>query len=228
MAKGPAISVNKLAEYMVSKALRQRNILHDRKYPDEEFSKGMYHKECAEAVSQYISNGCIDQSPIDKAILILKQQNPEKIGTARRINANIDALESFQEMLDDIDLYGGEPSLGGNNCHPLLIHGVEVSIRPEIILRGSGKKSKKYVGAIKLHFSKTFPLNTDAAGYISALLQEYCEIDLKQNDEVVNPEYCFVIDIGSKTVFKGVKSIAARKKDIEAECKNISGLWPSI
>lgn len=50
MINEPRISVNKLAEYMVSKAARQRKLLRDRKFPDPEFQMGMFHKEASEAV----------------------------------------------------------------------------------------------------------------------------------------------------------------------------------
>jgi hypothetical protein len=40
--------------------------------------------------------------------------------------------------------------------------------------------------------------------------------------------YCYVIDIGSRKPYPGAKATAQRLKDIEAACKNIFGLWPSI
>lgn len=99
MISSPSISVNKLAEYIVSRGARQRKILRDRKYPDEDFNIGMYHREAAEAAAQYIAHGAIDPEPLTRQLRILSQMTPEKVGTARRINANIDALERFSEML---------------------------------------------------------------------------------------------------------------------------------
>jgi hypothetical protein len=227
MANNPSISINKLGEYIISRAARQRKILHDRKYPDPDFQMGAYHREAAEAVSQYISNGAIDTDPIDKALRLLEQQSPEKIGTARRINANIDALERFSTMLDDIDLEGGEPVLGATSAPLLTYHNVAISVRPEIILR-STKKDKKYFGAIKLHFSKSHPHNEESAGYVSAALNEFCKTHLSDGDEIVNPHFCQVIDVASGKVFKGVKSTKQRLSDIAAECQNIAALWPTI
>jgi hypothetical protein len=83
------------------------------------------------------------------------------------------------------------------------------------------------VGALKLHFPRTFPLG-ESAGYVSALLQEYSKDHLVAgNGEAFGP-YCCVIDIGSKTFCAGVKATVARMKDVEAACQNIAGLWPSI
>lgn len=228
MVNTPYISVNKLAEYIVSKGARQRKILKDRKYPDEEFNLGMYHREATEAVSQYIAQGAIDSSPISAKLATLGQATPEKIGTARRINANIDALERFLEMLDDIDLMDADPQLGANNAPKLSFHNVQISVRPEIILRGDGPKGAKCVGAIKLHFSKTRPLGEEAAGYVSAVVQEFCKLHVVKDNETVHPGYCQVIDIASGKVYPGVKATTQRMKDVAAECQNIAGLWPTI
>ncbi|WP_294244662.1 hypothetical protein [uncultured Sphingomonas sp.] len=223
----PELSVNKLAEYIVSKGARQRKLLRDRKYPDPEFQMGMFHREASEAVRRYIADGCVDAVPIENQIAILKQQSPDKIGTIRRVNANIDALERFLDMLDDLGIEG-EPELASHTAEKITIHGVRISVRPEIIVRGTGPKGKKLVGAIKLHFSKSFQMTAEAAGYVSAVVQQFCKDHLLAPDEVLFSDYCKVIDIGSGNVFPGVKATTARMKDVSAECENIAGLWPTI
>jgi hypothetical protein len=222
----PRISVNKLAEYIVSKGGRQRQILRDQKFPTE--YKGPYYKEAAEPIAAVLADNLEDLTPITKAINVLNQMQPEKIGTQRRINSNIDALESFEAMLDEIDFQGATPSLGAHTSGKLKIQNVEISVRPEIILRGKGGKSgKKLVGGAKLHFPRTFRLTEDAAGYVSAIVQEFLKAYYSADGEPHGP-YCPVLDIGSQTFFAGVKSTAARMKDVAAECRNIAGLWPTI
>lgn len=228
MVNKPSISANKLGEYIVSRGARQRKILSDRKYPDPEFNIGMYHREASEAIASYISGGAVDPTPINRQLQTLSQIVTDKVGTARRINANIDALERFAEMLDNIDLMGAEPSLGAHSPPKLTFHNVAISVRPEIILRGVGVKGKKFVGAWKFHFSKTHPHSLESAGYVSAIVQEFCSTHLSEADEVVNPSYCKVIDVASGNVFDGVKSTTQRLKDVAAECQNIAALWPTI
>jgi hypothetical protein len=129
-------------------------------------------------------------------------------------------------MLDDIDLNGAEPSLGSHAPPKLTIQNVEISVRPNIILKGVGRKKQPIIGALKFHFPRTFPLN-DSAGYVSALLQEYGKTYHAHDGEVYGP-YCPVLDVGSKKIHPGVKSVLARMKDIEAACRNIVALWPTI
>ncbi len=225
---GPELSVNKLAEYMCSRAARQRKILHERKYPDPEFQIGMFHREAREAITSYLSSGAIDPGIITARSQLLGQLTPEKIGTARRINANIDALERFGDMLDDIDLENANPEMGGHAPPKLTYHNVKISVRPDIILRGVGPKQQSLVGAIKINFSKTHCHTEESAGYVSAAVQEYVRLHIAGADEIVAPHYCKVICVGSGAVFNGVKATKKRLADIASECQNIAALWASI
>jgi hypothetical protein len=217
-----------LALYINSKSARQREILRQRKYPEEEFSLSTYHIELREVISQYLSHGADNTLIIHKRIQSLTQLAPSKIGTQRRTNANIDVLEWFLEMLDQIDFKGGAPLFGKHNPPKLTIHNLPVNVHPDIVLRGDGPKGKKYIGALKLQLSKANAFDSDMAGYVSTILQEYCKIHLASDDEIIHAPYYRVIDVGSMKVFDGVKSVAQRLKDVDAACHNIVALWPSI
>lgn len=228
MVNDPIISVNKLGEYIVSKGARQRALLRQRKFPNPDFKVGMFHREATEAIQMYLAGGGIDPRPIENALNSLDQKTPEKIGTIRRINSNIERLERFEEMLDDIDLKGADAEMGEISAEPMNICGVQISVRPEIILRGFAPKGQKLIGAIKLQLSASAKFDKDAAGYVSAAVQEYCRRFFVSNDEIVHAPYCQVVDVGNGIVHPGVKATAQRMKDIEAECQNIAALWQSI
>jgi len=186
----------------------------------------MYYKEASEAIAVCIASSLENTSVIERTIALLEQQNPDKIGTQRRIQANIDALETFEAMLDDIDLRGAQPSPGEHASPKLTIQNVDVSVRPDIILTGTGRAKQPLIGGLKFHFPRTFPLGS-SSGYVSALLQEFAKTHLVRDGEAYGP-YCPVLDVGSKTLHPGVKSVVARMKDIQAACRNIVALWPTI
>jgi hypothetical protein len=223
-AKSPVISVNKLAEFMFAKAGRQREILRDFKYPTE--FKGMYYKEADESISRVLVNNLEDFSPITNQIASLEQITTDKIGTQRRITSNIDALDRFTGMVDDIDLKGATPSLGEHQPQKLTLHGVAISVRPQVLLKKQGK-SGPLVGAVKLHFPRNYSLHAESAGIVSAILQEWCRIQFL-GEAAAQGDMCCVIDVGSKKHFGGVKATAARLKDVDAVCQNIAALWPTI
>lgn len=223
----PHISVNKPAEFNEAKGARQRQTLHDQKYPSG--FKGMYHREAAEAISQYLASHMEDLKPIDRALTLLGQKKPEKIGAQRRISANLDALESFLMLLDKIEarIKDVELTLGDQfSAQRLTIHGVDINVRPELLACRTGKTGP-LCGGIKLHFPTTFPLNKGTAGLVSAVTQEWCKQYQPENGNV-SGALCFVIDIGSQEVYDGVTSTVARMKEVDADCQNIAALWPTI
>lgn len=229
MTKGtmnqPHISVNKLAEFITAKAARQRQILRDQKFPQD--YKITYYNEATESISACLASNLENTSIIERTIQSLEQRSPEKIGTQRRIASNIDALETFQAMLDDIDFRDAMPSLGDHAPPRLSIQNIDVSVRPEIILSATGKSGATLVGAIKLHFPRTFALDADAGGFVSAILQEYAKTYLT-NSGTAFGQLCYVIDVGSKLVHPGVKATVSRMKEISANCRNIHAIWPTI
>lgn len=223
-AKAPSISVNKLAEFMTAQPARQRQILKDRKYPTE--FKGMYYKEATESIAQVIASNLEDVSRLSTQKLTLEQVVTDKIGTQRRIAANIDALEGFESMLDKVELFGCATELGAHAPEKLRFHGVEVSVRPEIILRRDGATGP-LVGAMKLHFPRQFSLNEVSAGFVSAVLQEWCRCCMPDDGAALG-DLCSVVDVGSRTFHRGVRATANRLRQVEAACQNIAALWPTI
>ena len=228
MVKLPVISVNKLGEYLICRAARKRSLLHQRKYPDPDFQVGRYYQETEDAIQKYMTTGAVDPRLIENELNSLYQKTPEKSGTARRIASNIERLECFEDMLDDIDLTDIGSTAGSSRAKHMKICGVAISVRPEIILRGVGPRKQKLIGALKLQLTKSTDFDEEAARYVSVLVQEYCKCHLVQDNEIVHAPYCKVIDVGNEIVHPGVKSRKRRMRDIEAECQNISAIWASI
>ncbi|MAO91640.1 MAG: hypothetical protein CMM78_13375 [Rhodospirillaceae bacterium] len=220
----PRISLNKLCEFMTASIPRQRRIIRDQKFPSD-FLR-VYYREAQEAVSLCIASQLDDTAAVERQIDILNQQAPETVGTQRRLASNVDALEGFLNMLDEVNLFGATPSLGGNDAPKLMIRNVSVSVRPEIILR-SENRNGPIVGAMKIHFPKTHPMNEHSAGYISAMLQEWAQVHMHEDGEI-SGQLCSVVDVGSQTFFEGVRSTRQRLRDLQDACETIAALWPTI
>lgn len=211
---------------MTSKAGRQGQILRGQKYPPDYITS--YYRDAQESISLFIADSMEDIRILENRIKILEQQNTQNIYETRRVTGNIEAIEGFMKMIDEIDLKNAVPKLGGEaQPQKLKIYGVEVSVRPEIILNAEGARGKQLIGGVKLHFPKTNPLNEEAGGYISTALQMYLDSFL-QSTGVPSAKHCLTIDIASGKVYEGVTAITQRKKDVEAACEQIFNLWPSI
>lgn len=223
--KEPRISANKLGEYLVSRAGRQRIILRNQKFPPDFMTT--YYKEAQEAISLFLADNMEDITILERQIRILEQSPYSNVQAVQRLTGNIEAIEMFMNVIDDIDFNGASPSLGEHAPPKMKIHNVEISVRPEIILTGKGSKGKNLVGGIKLHFPKTNPLNDEACDYVSTIMQMYCENHLYDRGTQY-AKYCMVIDVPTGKVRTGVTATANRKKDIQAACQSIYDLWPSI
>lgn len=220
----PRFSLNKLCEFMSATPPRQRRIIRDQKYPPDYLT--VYYREAQEAVAHCIASDFTDMDSVERQIAILNQSMPDSVGAQRRVTANIEALEAFLEMSDSIDLGGTSPSLGENSAPKLRVRNVDISVRPEVILRGENR-SGSFVGAVKIHFPKTNSLSEAAGGYVSALLREWCMAHMPDEGTASGP-HCFVVDVGSRTVHQGTRSTARRLRDLEDACETISALWPTM
>lgn len=185
-----------------------------------------YYREAQEAVASCIASELDDVTAVERQIEILNQQTPDTVGTQRRIASNVDALEAFLEMLDDINLQGAVPELGANEAPKLRVRNVDISVRPEIILRMENRTGP-LVGAMKIHFPKTNPLDERSAGYASAVLQEWTTVNMPDDGNPSGP-LCCVLDIGSQQFYEGVRATRQRMRDIEDACATIAALWPTI
>jgi hypothetical protein len=223
--KTPRLSVNKLGEYMVVGPARRRRIIYDAKFPSDLIRP--FYTPAEEAIALFISKGMHDVSALENRIATLGQSHAETVWDQRRINSNIDAIESFMDMLDDVDLKGAVPALGAHSAPTVTFSGVQISVRPEITLTGDGIKGQKIIGAMKLHFPKSHPLNAEAAGYISAMIFAFCTDHLSAN-AVADSRLCGVIDVAGGNVHAGPAATKSKLKDLQAACAEIASLWPTV
>ncbi len=102
------------------------------------------------------------------------------------------------------------------------VSGVSVSIRPEVIISGK-MRGKPFIGAIKMHFSKTNQLDKEAGSFISTLLYQYL---IETYPEMkVRPEFCFSLDVFSSTVITAPKNFARKWMQITDACEEIKIRW---
>jgi hypothetical protein len=221
----PRISVNKLAQYVTSRATRQNQILRTAKFPPEYITT--YYREASEAIARFLAGGMIDFAILDNSITALSQKVAGNIYETRRIAGNIDAIETFSGLLDDIDFGTATAKLGAQKAPHLILKGVEISVRPEVTLHSTSKGGEDFVGGIKLHFPKTEPMDEEQASLVSSLINAFCKDNLWK-DGAPLPTQCMVIDLASGRVYPGVKSIKQRLKEVESACGQIASLWPGI
>src|SRR5260370_9353915 len=198
----PRISVNKLAQYVTSRATRQNQILRTAKFPPEYIT--MYYRDAGEAIAGFLAGGMIEFGILDNSVSALSQKVAGNVYETRRIAGNIDAIETFSNLLDDIDFGTATAKLGAQKASHLILNGVQISVRPEVTLHSKSKSGEALVGGIKLHFPKTEPMDEEQANFVSALMNAFCK-DHLWRDGAPFPGHCMVIDLASGKVYPGMK-----------------------
>lgn len=212
----PKISVNKLAEYMVAAPVRRRAIIREQKRP-REFVTARY-TDAVEVIATSILPGGKDEDALVEA---LERLMGSPASTTWELQKNVNCAEALESFLEAVEL----PDLSRFNViRPRLsdparigVAGVDVSIRPEVLLAVDGE----VVGAVKIYVSKTFPLGDDAASYVGVATQRY----LVQRHPNVSHSNTFTIDVFAARVHTAPRAYRRKWHDIEAACEEIARAW---
>jgi hypothetical protein len=222
--RAPRISVNKLGEYMTATPLRRRRIVRDQKQP-----KGFIlprYNEAQDAIRKYLSGRKQDAGLLLSEIERLSEAPSATEWESSRKRLASEAMQSFLEMADEIDLDGLRATLGGNDQPRLSIGGLEVSVRPEILLTGIDRHGRPTAGALKLYFSKTSPLTEDSAAYIATAVHAFVEAHMRPAH--AEPRNCRVIDVFGQRVYTAPRASARRRSDLAAACEEIARAWELV
>lgn len=223
--KKPRLSVNKLGEYLIAGPARRHRIIYDAKFPSDVIVP--FYTPAEEAIAQFIAGGMHDISTLENRIRTLGQSHAQTVWDQRRINSNIDAIESFMNMVDALDLRGATPILGAHKAPVVTFNGVDISVRPEITLEGVGVRGVPIVGGLKLHFPKANPLDARAGGYVSAMLHCF-SADHLPDKGTADGRLCMLVDVSAGRVYPGSISTKQKVRDLQAACAEIASRWPTI
>ena len=221
----PRISVNKLGEYLVATPVRRRSIILNQKRPST-FIAARY-REAVEAMISFLERGAIDDDIIYKAIDGLSEKPVVGDFQEQDRDLSIEALASFLDMVDDIELDGLACRRGETDPPPMDICGVYVSVRPEIVLTGTNRGGGNMVGVIKIYLAKTHPLTEDAGSYVGTVLQRFASEWLASYGDV-DYRKCHTLDVFAQKIYSAPRAYRRRQNDIDAACTEISRIWPFV
>lgn len=225
----PRISINKLGEYLSdNSARRRRKVLEQQKRPPD-FITARYRDAQIAIVDFVVQGGTNDQIILD-AIATLEAANPNSEWDQQRQLLCIEALENFLDSVGDtLDLGQNMVATAGDDDQPKLrVNGVDISVRPELILSGTDQSGNQIVGAIKLVFGKTSPLSEDAGRYIATTVHQFVEAYHTSAGQAAPVRFSYVIDVFEGAVYGAPRSFARRRQDIAAACDEIRLVWPAL
>lgn len=218
----PRISANKLGEYLVSPPLRRRDIIEGQKYPRSFI--GAYYGPARTAIIDFLL-GNIDRVAMLKRMDALVSAEHESDYARHRANGCADAVLRFLDLEPRLDLRGMKPVYMLEHAK-LDVHGVDVSVYPDVVLEGRDPRGRPIVGSLKLHFPKGHPQTEAAADYVGTLLRMHAKMAMPERGKV-RQEACIVVDVFRGQVANAPRGYQRRWRDISAACEEIRAAWPS-
>lgn len=219
----PRISVNKLGEYLTATPSRRRRIIYEQRHPPT--FQVIRYREAERAIVDYLVGGQ-DEKILEKARTRLAATVPESEFEAQKVQLCTEALEAFEDCLDMLDLDGLALTAGQSDPDQLEFAGVNVSVRPEIVLVGEDRGGPR-VGCIKLYFGKTGPLDDRSGPYVSTVLAAFAERNLAEKGRV-DSRLVLTVDVFAREVFAAPKARTRRLEDVTAACEEIAARWGSM
>ncbi len=215
------ISVNKLAEYVDASPLRRRSIVGQQKNPDP-FIVTRYTRAREGFVSAIINSS--RQLILDAKAAIAATPTSTEFQESDKVTS-IEALDCFDNItFPDLEGFTLVPFAGDGRMD---IKGVDVSVYPDIIIRGT-YRGTKFVGGIKLHIVKTTTLSKEGRLNVATVLQQFLEEKVAEEDETVLPKFCFSIDVFAGECQEAPTSIKRRREQIYAACEEYKLWWDSL
>lgn len=220
----PRISANRLGEYMTATPSRRRQILRDQKNPPP--PEVARYRHAREAIADHLASGMRDERTALNRAQALRNDgygSPFEIHDRRHC---AEAIDAFLELCDGIRL-DALHAVRAQDGHDdsVEIAGVRVVMRPDVLLLDPA--TQQVVGCVKLHFSRSQPLNEKAAGYVATALRTHLEHNLS-GPGAVHPQRCYVADIATRSVFHAPKANKRRLGDLGAACLEIRDRWASV
>jgi hypothetical protein len=232
MQTEPRISITKLIEYMEALPSRRREIVDNQKNPLANKPKITWCANARKKIIEYFDGGCADESILDNEIERLQEtierldeKDPKKLESKiKKIQVDIDAINSFKGLPQKLDLKGVMFSKASNKPKYLDYSGVHVSVRPEILVK---TKTWEYIGCLKLYLTKNHRLEDEDADFLCAVLNHYTDKYLSPNHSA-NPKACIVIDVFGGKVFTASKNVPLHAGRIRKSCEEIRQMWTTI
>ncbi|MFT6963551.1 MAG: hypothetical protein ACJAWV_003288 [Flammeovirgaceae bacterium] len=218
----PRASVNQISEYVGANSTRRKKIVEDAKNPSS-FIVARY-TEARKAISNYIAEG--DLSCLDECADFLKNKVATSDFQKNDKKKSLEALLAIRNI-DLSFLSGFEMDVYSGSNPKLQISGLDISVNPDIIIRGE-HRGKKIIGAVKLHISSSAPLTEEMGKSVAMIIHEFIKSHVQSADETAHLKFCISLDIFNGRLTEAPTSVKKRLSKIGASCEEFVLRWDSI
>jgi hypothetical protein len=163
------ISLNQFADFTKATEKGKLRILKQQLNPNP-FKIPWYQTPRAGIRKSLQNNG--DLTPILEALKKLNRREPKNRRGLTDKNASIEALQRYIELKLPVIFKNYEYEIIKPELKSNFIAGVEVRVAPDVVVRFN-INGKKYIGAVKIHISKSAPFNYKQSLKVATILYKY-------------------------------------------------------
>lgn len=221
VAPTPSISINQITKFIKSTESGKLRIVKNQKYPPK--IPTAYYSSATAAMRRYIKAGFDSQIIMDVIEqLQSKVVDPNnKNAVAKKANL-ISALRKFLEITFPDVFKSIKFSFSTSKFRRCRIGDVDVIISPDVIIRRV-VDGINYIGAIK------FDVHKDSLDYPdgrqrAALLYYFLE-SVRDENEVVDRNYCLCVDVMHGNIYRPISDITDDISVIGEACGEVYKLW---
>jgi len=224
----PKISAKMLCEYSESSALTRKNILKSCKEKDSAaMAASIRYTQAQNAISDFLEHSFDFTDALRYYAKNIRIESKNLSGKKAEYAVSCaEAIDKFCEMEKQIKSLFKDFIINNTiklKWERISISGVDISIRPEVMLYTDSGITPS--GFVKLCFCKSKPMKETVAKSIAALGRFYFR---EKKDIDFKPVNCIVIDVFAKKIYSGNKS-EKRLIDILKECcAEIADRWDKI
>jgi hypothetical protein len=168
-----------------------------------------------------------DVTPILDGINQLKAKIPTKTRQINDRQVSIEAFERFLHMKLPNVLNGINYEVIKTESKSIKIKGVEVIVSPDIIIKAI-IDDVTYVGAVKIHISKSNVFDNNQLRFIASTIYMYLDEVFDNEEYVVMPELCLAIDIFGSRIVNAPNIIDSEINNIEVICQEVKDVWSKV
>lgn len=217
----PRMSLNKLGEYLSAPLPGRRSTIIKEQREPKDFIVARYAK-AEQAIKAYFTMHRPNTDQLQRAIASLSAMANQESWEGQTADLCTQALISFLNIAEQVPTNGYTPVEGENSVPKLNVAGMDVSVRPEVLLTDS--ESGAIVGGIKLYLGKTHPLSDEAMPIVGTVLYRYLA-EILSSEASVKPHNCFVVDVFAGKVAHAPKAYKRNMQHVQAACTEIATLW---
>lgn len=211
---------------MVSSETAKQSIIR-RNYDPQPFVVTRY-QDARAAIKTYLSDLSRGQNPLNDAIAMFEQRAADPSESDLRqddARQSIEVLSALRGMDNQLARYQFQDA--PQSQPKLLLAGVEVSVRSDLLVLGESRGEEQVGGAIFRMTQDDGGRRADMGRYVATILRMHLDQNNPTNRTPAN-RLCMAVDVRHGEVFAAPTSNTRRMNDLEAACRVIHALWGQV